>query len=63
MYHKTITQPTWYIFHNGVDVFHHGYIENGNLSTGQPNVEIFENEQDYIDRCAQLNIPPQLNGI
>jgi hypothetical protein len=52
-----ITQPTWYIAHNGIDVFHRGYIVEGRITTGQPFLETFLVKQTGINRLIELGSP------
>jgi len=48
----------WYISHNGVDIYHHGDVKVGQqLTSSQPYFETFLVEQDYINRCNELEIP------
>jgi hypothetical protein len=53
----TVTEDTWFIAHNGVDVFHFGFTPEGTqLDTGQPILETFDNEKEYLERKQELNI-------
>ena len=57
----TATQPTWWIAHNDDDVVHSGTITEGNtLTTGQPNLETFDNRRDWEDRLLVLENNPEL---
>ena len=48
---------TYYIAHNNQDTFHTGYFNEGEaVSTGQPYFETFDNETDWLSRCAELGI-------
>jgi hypothetical protein len=49
-----ISKPIWYIAHNDIDTFHFGYCELGEIASGQPLCETFTNEQDWIERLAEL---------
>lgn len=52
-----VNKDTWFIAHNNVDVFHYGFAEIGKaLDTGQPILEEFDNEVDWLDRLSELNI-------
>lgn len=47
----------WYIAHNGTDIFHPGILEAGQqVETGQPYLEIFESEEDWTARKAELGV-------
>jgi len=57
------TQNTWFIAHNEIDIFHYGFVETGKrIDTGQPNLELFYNEQDWLDRLTELNINLEEDG-
>lgn len=48
---------TWFIAHNGMDVFHCGECEAGSVvSTGQKFLETFEYEIAWIARQIELGI-------
>lgn len=45
----------FYLAHNGVDVFHYGALQEEQIvTTGQPFLEYFEEEQGLIDRIMEL---------
>lgn len=49
------TKTTWWIAHNSDDVFHYGQCpENQNISTGQPNLETFDNRIEWEKRLMEL---------
>jgi hypothetical protein len=53
----TVTEDTWFIAHNGIDVFHWGFVpKDTQLDTGQPHLETFDNEEDWLTRKVELNI-------
>jgi hypothetical protein len=53
----TVTEDTWFIAHNGVDVFHFGFVpKDTQLDTGQPILETFDNEGDWLVRMDELNL-------
>lgn len=57
----TATQTTWWIAHNGDDIIHDGVITEGQrVSTGQPNLETFDNRRDWEDRLMVLENTPDL---
>ena len=50
-------QDTWFIAHNGEVTIHYGFVSQGEaISTGQPTLELFYNEEDWIIRLAELGI-------
>jgi hypothetical protein len=52
-----VEKDTWFIAHNGEDIFHVGMSEKGTaLDSGQPYLETFENEQEWKARCEELGI-------
>jgi hypothetical protein len=52
-----VDKNTWFIAHNGIDVFHFGFVPKGTqLDTGQPHLETFDNEEEYLVRKQELNI-------
>ena len=53
------TKKTWYIAHNGLDVVHYGDIEVGDVVTGQPMFETFDNEPEWRDRLKDLGVEPE----
>ena len=55
------TQTTWWIAHNDDDVVHSGTLTEGNrVTTGQPNLETFDNRRDWEDRLLILSNNPPL---
>jgi hypothetical protein len=45
----------FYLAHNGINIFHYGSLQPGQVvTTGQPNLEYFEFEQQLIDRLFAL---------
>lgn len=47
----------YYLAHNGIDVFHYGQISSVNrLSTGQPNLEVYDNEADLVARALEFGV-------
>lgn len=50
----------WFIAHNNVDVFVFSFNPQGTtIETGQPFLEVFNNEEDWLARCAELDITPE----
>lgn len=55
-----VTKKTWYIAHNNADTVHYGLCEKGtNLDTGQPELEKFYNESEWLERLKDFNIIPE----
>ena len=53
------TKDTYFIAH-GADAVHHGYVKSGtNLDTGQPKVEKFDTEKEYLARLKELGVEPE----
>ena len=48
----------WWIAHNGAEVVHFGKLEGGTVTTGQPNLEEFTDEQAWRDRIVALGSTP-----
>jgi hypothetical protein len=47
----------WFLCHNGIDIFHYGFVEAGTaLDSGQPIIELFDTEQQLIDELEKYNI-------
>jgi len=45
----------YYLAHNSVNVFHYGMLTEGQVvTTGQPELEYFDTEQELIDRLIGL---------
>jgi len=54
-----VEKKTWYIAHDNDKTFHYGVCEVGtNLDTGQPYLEEYYTEKEWIDRLAEFNIEP-----
>jgi len=55
---KGHTETKWWICYNdGQTAIHYGKTEVGQVTTsGQPNHELFNTEQDYLDRLNELGI-------
>lgn len=52
-----VNKNTYYIAHNGVNVFHYGWVEVGqSLESGQPNIETFTIRASFLTRCTLLKI-------
>jgi hypothetical protein len=50
-------KTTYYIAHNGKDIFHYGFYEEGeSFETGQPIVETFDDKEKWIERMNELKI-------
>lgn len=63
---KTINPivKTWYIAHNGNDIFHCGECEAGSqVSTGQEFLETFESEIAWIARQVELGIEQSTSRV
>ena len=55
----TATARTWSICHNNDDVLHISILEEGDfLETGQPELEVFDNEEDLKDRVEEISGDP-----
>lgn len=53
---KNSQEEKWVLCHNGSDVIHISHLLVGsNLSTGQPNLEKFDTEEQAIERAKQIN--------
>ena len=53
------TTQTWWIAHNNNDIVHYGQNNSGQLDTGQPNLQLFYTEQQWLDRLLQFGIIPE----
>ena len=52
-----VNKDTWFIAHNSVDIFHYGFVEKDKaLDTGQPILEEFDTEEEWLVRLSELNI-------
>jgi hypothetical protein len=50
----------WFLCHNGIDVFHYGFAEEGTaLDSGQPIIELFDTEQEWLDELLKYGITPE----
>lgn len=48
---------TYFLAHNSTDVFHHGELNEGQvISTGQPNLEYFDNLKALEERLAEFGV-------
>lgn len=57
-----VERDTYFIAHNGVDIFHHGWVEKGlALDSGQPIIETFSSKSQFIAKCKEYNI--DLEGL
>lgn len=58
---KTPNTDTWFIFRNEDNtVIHYTFVNaNHEIATGQPIVEEFDNEADWIERLKELGITPE----
>jgi len=64
MAHIIVDKDTWFIAHNGVDVFHYGFSEkNTCIDTGQPILDQYDNELDYQVALGVLGITLDSNEI
>ena len=53
----TANEKTWYIAHNNSDIYHIGVVDVGQqFTTGQPECELFDNEDDWKVRCEMLGL-------
>lgn len=53
-------QDEWFIAHNNADVVISAFNEQGTIiETGQPYFEVFDDEQDYLNRLSELGITSQ----
>jgi len=51
---------TYYIAHNGKDVFHHAILDAGHIvATGQPYLETFKTEKEWESRAGELGFKIQ----
>ena len=52
-----LTTKWWIVYGEDKSVIHYGVTEVGSeTSSGQPSYEIFNNEQEYLNRLIELNI-------
>jgi hypothetical protein len=50
------------VCHDGSDIYHYATIESGELKTGQPNMDVFDTEQNAYDAYGE-NLPPRYQVI
>jgi hypothetical protein len=50
------------VCHNGQDTYHYTTIESGELKTGQPNMDVFDSEQEAYDKHGE-KLPPRYRVI
>jgi len=50
------------VCHNGNDIYHYTTIESGELKTGQPNMDVFDSEQNAYDKYGE-DLPPRYRVI
>jgi len=57
---QVTTEDTWFIARNeDLTIIHYGFAPKGtDIDTGQPIVEEFDNEADWLARLLELNIIP-----
>lgn len=59
---KKPVQRTWYIIQNGTT--HYGYVDPDQvMDSGKENLQIFLNEQDWLDALLLLGIDPNNEEI
>lgn len=59
MHHLTTDRPLRFIAHNSADIVHYGEVAAGqNISTGQPELELFEidQEEQFEARLVALGV-------
>lgn len=55
---------TYFLAHNSIDIFHHGELNEGQVvSTGQPNLEYFDNLNALKERLAEFGVACDENTI
>lgn len=61
MVKQIVDRDTWFIAHNEeLTVIHYGFCPKGTaLDSGQPIIEEFDNEADWLIRLAELGIIPE----
>lgn len=48
-------EEKWVLCHNGLDIFHIGHIKiGGNLSSGQPIMELFDTQEQAVNRVKEI---------
>jgi len=61
----TITNPNttkYVVCHNGNDIYHYTTIESGEVKTGQPNMDVFDSEQNAYDKYGE-DLPPRYQVV
>jgi len=49
-------EEKWVLCHNGVDIIHLVHLKiGGNLSSGQPIMELFDTKEQAIGRAKEIN--------
>jgi hypothetical protein len=52
-----VTTKWWIVYGEDKSVIHYGVTEVGSeTSSGQPSYEIFDTEQEYLNKLTELNI-------
>ena len=60
MLEHTEDSRSWVLCHNSEDVFHISQLEAGDtIQTGQPELEVFQAEEDLENRLAELTDDPE----
>ncbi len=59
MRHIFTTQTWWIAYSDAKDIVHYGQNNSGQLDTGQPNLQLFYTEQQWLDRLLQFGIIPE----
>jgi hypothetical protein len=50
------------VCHDGSDIYHYTTIGSGELATGQPNMDVFDSEQNAYDKYGE-DLPPRYQVI
>ena len=59
MHHVVSDEPLFFIAHNSVDLVHWGEVSEGrNISTGQPELELFKDRAEWIERLRLFGVDP-----
>jgi len=61
----SLTNPDttkYVVCHNGQDTYHYTTIESGELKTGQPNMDVFDSEQNAYDVYGE-SLPPRYQVV
>ena len=60
MHTYTADNKCWVICHNNDDVIHISILEeNDTLESGQPEIEVFDNEEDCKDKVEEISTDPE----